>query len=602
MGLVARRPFFSTTKGRPSVAGVARSGDHATAETTPQRGTPQRGCVVGRAIEKLKQLGPHGRARMNSEYPRQFKCLVWYAHRERGKEDFWYLLTEVVKNPVLWAEYHKALARGLHDDGWKRNKRIELHPRGHIKSNIFTIAYGAWRIIKNPNIRILVGSHRQEDAEGFCAAIRDLLESPEVQWAYPEIRRATNGSKEVCWRDDAFRVQRSSRLKEHTVETTSVTVSRTGRHYNLFLCDDAVTDKNTASATLMKKTVAWYRSSLPLLDPGARAMLVGTRYDWGDLYGLLMRENADDYQVTIRKAIEDGKPIYPLRFTLEAAHYGDPERNQAAKFSLPKLKQELGSWLYSSQYENNPVDPENAAFKREDILELAALRVDRVYNRYQLVDLSGDTDTKSKTAIVDIAVDHELNVVITNIVKKQCSPSEIIRRLSAAQKLPELLRPKRVGAEKAMLEKTIKHFTDKMGVLIPWTYIPGSEAQKSKEHRVLGLQPYVEAHKISILQGCSNKEDLIDELTRFPHAGDMDIADALARFPFVIMRPDKGESLESAEDKHARELREWMERQFGVSLDVETDEPRDLIGAHSVGGTELALALSGVAQATRRVA
>jgi len=38
-------------------------------------------------------------------------------------------------------------------------RRVVLMPRGHLKSTIGSVGYALWRIFRNPNIRIIVGTN-----------------------------------------------------------------------------------------------------------------------------------------------------------------------------------------------------------------------------------------------------------------------------------------------------------------------------------------------------------------------------------------------------------------------------------------------------------
>lgn len=563
---------------------------------------------MGRALDKLKALGPLGRARMNEVYPRQFKCLVWAAHRERGREDYWYFLTRILKNDILEESLHKPWAKSL--ERWPKLKKLRLAARGHLKSTLHGIGYSVWEITRNQNIRILLNSHRQEDAAAYGAAIRKTIDSEDYRWVYPEVSKAMQGNKEVCWRDDAFEVARSMVFKERTVETASVGTIPVGRHYNLIVYVDIVTDKNCTSPAMRKKTTDFVKACRPLLDPGGRELFEGTRYNYSDEYGRIMREEADSFDFEVQAAWigkwEERRAIYPKRFTFAPEHVGDPEHSGEGRWSLPKLKEELGTYVFSCQYGNEPMDDEAALFKRDALEPIAALPEKRNYVRLRVTDLSGEGDTKSETAIVDVAVDDLANIYIENIIVGQFSPSEIVRELHRAQSLPESVRPQMVGGERAMLEKVVKHYSDietaKTGVLIPWRWLPGNQAQKSKPDRVRGLEPWVTGGKFYILETCRNKHVLIDQLTRFPHAGDMDVADACAQIPHIMWPADSSKRAESEEEKRERETREWMERQFG-DLFNDDEESDFVVGGHTVGGLELRDALvSATVNSLRRVA
>ena len=54
--------------------------------------------------------------------------------------------------------------------------RMILMPRYSFKSCIFTAGYSLWRLMKNPNLRILIYSDSTEKAKGFLIEIKNHIE------------------------------------------------------------------------------------------------------------------------------------------------------------------------------------------------------------------------------------------------------------------------------------------------------------------------------------------------------------------------------------------------------------------------------------------
>ncbi|HRI87826.1 MAG TPA: hypothetical protein PLJ47_07690 [Candidatus Hydrogenedentes bacterium] len=544
----------------------------------------------------------------------KFAVLTHEAKRERGKEDFWYFLTEILKNPVVYEPYHRKRAQSLMK--WSKLKKLFLLPRGHIKSNIITIAFAVWLIVKNPNIRILIASHATDDAQGFCRGIRQLIDSEEFQAVYPEIRPAVSNGRLTCWRDDAILVERKSKQKERTVETASVNTPRTGRHYNVILFDDLINAKSVRNPQTILEGITFYKTTRPLLDPGGRIIVTGTRYNHGDVYGYIIKNESHDFDIDVSDCVMEGiysadnpyglkleelrqgkgTPVYPTRFYMGPDHIGDPDNDTDGKFSIPKLIEELGSFHFCAQYRNDPVDPSTQTFKLGDEHFVPSLPANRQFEYFRVCDLSTDAKTVSHTAIVTGAIDHLGCIYIIDIFRKQCDPSEIIAELFRGQKVPEGVRPKRVGAEQRNIERLVKHFADietrQTGVVIPWKWLPMDQAQKSKPDRVRGLQSWVESGKFFILENCRNKQVLVDELTFFPHYGDMDVADAAAQIPHIMWTSDapREEKTESPEEA----LRKWFEASVNMPFTEEEDamEEEFFVGAHSVMDAGLAARVS----------
>ena len=67
----------------------------------------------------------------------------------------------------------------IHSNQWV----MLLAPRGHGKTTIIVI-YITWLICNDPSIRVLLGMHKEEDANERARAIQIVLELPEVQEEY----------------------------------------------------------------------------------------------------------------------------------------------------------------------------------------------------------------------------------------------------------------------------------------------------------------------------------------------------------------------------------------------------------------------------------
>lgn len=581
---------------------------------------------MGKALNKLRAMSPAARDMMKEKYPEAWARVVWEAHREKGRESFWYFDQAIVKNPITCKDLHGAACEGVEPRNWgKKFYKLKIWPRGHIKTNLFTVEHTAWLITRDQEIRVLITSHAIEDAVSAAGAVRAILDSDEYKAVYPEVRPKMQGGREYRWRDDRFRVERKSTLKEDTVETASPGKKLTGRHYNWWKPDDTVNEYSVRSREAMKATTEFVRYIRPLLDPGAHVLGSGTRYNYGDEYGRLIKET-EDWDVEVKTATREIRPvelpdwirrfdreiaakglktgpaqagreyvrgengaiavpIYPTRFHLGSDHEGDPDNDGAGRFSLPRLKRELGSYIYGCQYENNPIDDSAAFFQRDRLIVIPELPGGRTYYFGRSLDASTEADTESRTAILDWVIDDLSNIILTNIIWKQMDPSAINRNLIDGQRRHEHSRPKMVTGEKQNIEKMLKHFLDRTtretGIIIPWKWMPTQDSQKSKLTRVLGLQSWWEAGKIQILESCPHREDLLDMMTRYPRAGDMDIADALAQIP-VCMWPTQGPDPKAAETAKQEKDRRWFEHAYGVDLDLEADTGRTPLGGDNL--------------------
>jgi hypothetical protein len=105
-----------------------------------------------------------------------------------------------------------------------------------------------------------------------------------VLWDNP-IREAARWS-----RDKGIVVKRKGNPKEATVEAAGLVDGQpTSRHYGLLIYDDVVTqDLVTSPETIKKVTERWELSDNLGTHSQARKWHFGTRYSFGDTYGVIL--------------------------------------------------------------------------------------------------------------------------------------------------------------------------------------------------------------------------------------------------------------------------------------------------------------------------
>jgi predicted phage terminase large subunit-like protein len=221
-------------------------------------------------------------------------------------------------------------------------RRLVLMPRGHLKSTIGTTLYTLWRLYRNPELRIFVGSKDQKLSFSFIREMRQWLENEELQnkvWnnrphiegnLIPAIdkrsrernRNASVGDdteavdRKLIWNNTALQVMREGRYKEPSVFAGSVGASITGQHYDLVIMDDVIDFKNTESEVKKQRVEDWILDIESVINPwrlvdlhgglagtltdvmGGEFIVSGTRYTVDDFYGQVL-EKADDMQYVV---------------------------------------------------------------------------------------------------------------------------------------------------------------------------------------------------------------------------------------------------------------------------------------------------------------
>ena len=458
-------------------------------------------------------------------------------------------------------EIHKELCSFLEG---KIKFKLILMPRYTFKSSICTIGYSLCRLALDPNLRILIYSDASSKAQGFLSSIKDHINGDVKGSFLRTIFDWTPADKFTKWNESQIVIKgRTSAFPEPSVDTAGVDTSLIGRHYDIIIFDDVVSDINTTTKDQMDKTVNCYKRSLSLLKPGGEVLIVGTRWHFGDLYGRIIAENTvhHTFDIFIKEAEKDNK-------------YGEfPFKNIGlTKEFLAGKKLGQGSSLYSCIYQNNPVSDETSVFKMNNFSFYGDIKSDDLYITCT-VDPAGEGE--DFTAITVVGTDNNMDMHILDIVNEHLQPSEIVEHLVGLQYKYEF---GVLGIEtnffRGMLESEIKRRRDEEHRENPENFKlfgihefeASSKKGQGKHSRIMALEPYHErkaikfpGEKFELLEGVFS--ELGWQMVQYTHDGAKsprdDIIDSLAYHVNLIR---KGGLVKKAD--LPRNSPAWLERKF----------------------------------------
>jgi hypothetical protein len=167
------------------------------------------------------------------------------------------------------------------------DNRILLNiPPNHAKSITVTVDYVTYKIVNNPNFRVLIVSQTQRLAADFLYAIKQRLTHPmyeELQQAYAA--GVGFNTKTASWQ--ATRVTfgeelRESSEKDPNLEAVGIGGQIYGKRADMIIIDDAVTLSN---ANDFERQIKWLTQDVrSRLNPTGKLIVVGTRVSAVDLY------------------------------------------------------------------------------------------------------------------------------------------------------------------------------------------------------------------------------------------------------------------------------------------------------------------------------
>lgn len=416
----------------------------------------------------------------------------------------------------------------IHDDlevflNKPSRKKMVLIPRGHLKSAIVTKGFAIQQMLKNPDVRILIAHEVWDKSREMLAEIKEYLTSKS------QLPLIFGNFVSDRWNQDQIVVkQRKKALSAPTIGTTGVESEMTSTHYDIIICDDLQGLQNSQTPEQRQKVKRFFNSLLDLLEPGGLLVVVGTRWHQDDIYAHIMENEGEYFDITVRRVVEDGKLIFPKKFSqrfdpVRKAWMMCPADNRMDY--IEHLKKSKGSDFYA-QYMNNPIDEEHQIFKpayfkywekRPDHLHIA-MTIDPAISLKQEADY---------TAIPVVGMDPDWNIFLLDYIRGHWTPAQIVDNIF---QMHAKYKPNATGLETIGFQKTLKYAIEeemrKRRYYFPIDEIKTGN-QVSKEYRIKALEPYYRDGKVHHAKWMKGR-DLEDELQSFPRGRNDDLIDALS--------------------------------------------------------------------------
>lgn len=282
-------------------------------------------------------------------------------------------------------------------------------PPGSAKSTYTSVEFPAWFAGRNPQASLMAVSHTSDLAERFGRRVRNIVGSREFEAVFG-VRLADDSQAAGKWE--------TSKGGEYFA--AGVGGSVTGRRADLGVIDDPVRGREDADSERQRETAwQWYLNDfLTRLKPGARQIVVMTRWHQDDLAGRILDREADRWHVVKLPMIAGladplgrapGARLWPEWFTDDM---------------VTLAKQDPRSW--TALYQQEPVPEEGAYFKADWFAEFDAqpLRLS-IYGAsdFAVTDSAGDY-----TEHGIFGVDHNSNIYALDWWRGQTTADEWIER------------------------------------------------------------------------------------------------------------------------------------------------------------------------------
>lgn len=443
--------------------------------------------------------------------------------RLKCRRSLYFLAKAILGYRDLTPSFHRRLCYEVQSNAHRR-KLLEV-PRGHLKTTIATRSFPIWRLIQQPDPpvfwgqdeRILLVMSGGEVASVQVQAIEGHFQSNQLfRWLFTEL--IPEDFQKTIWNTMEMRIRDTS-TTEPSITVGGVGSKLTGRHFTGIIEDDLVDETICDSELEISRRINWHQYAFPLLEAPGRDWIhtIGNRWAKRDINGWI-RENEPDCYLMHAKAINDGRSLWPERFSIE---------------ELARIRIKLGPYKFGCQYMNDPKDPEAAAFKSAWLrhyelgkdpvsgAEVAILDsgefspLNEMY-KYMVVDPAQTPGNRSdRTGIVVTGVDKNGRIFILDAVAVRKDPHEALHDVYA---IYNKWRPSQLAIEAVAFSRLLIHSLERMArersQWLPVIPIKGANTAGAKEARINQVIGETFASGRALIRREMN--DFIDEYSWFP--------------------------------------------------------------------------------------
>ncbi len=217
---------------------------------------------------------------LKDETPELQAAAVQDAIRQLYKNDLYRTCKHLLGYTDMTIRTHKKMVKALEEP---TPRKLIVMPRGTFKSSIGVVGYSIWRLLRNPNERILIDSEVYGNSKNFLREIKAHLESPAMVELYGPFKTDHN------WNEGEITIQQRTEIKkEASITCGGIETVKVGMHYTTIIGDDLNSGNNSATTDGREKVINHYRLNQAILEPNGTYVIIGTRYAVNDVIGFIM--------------------------------------------------------------------------------------------------------------------------------------------------------------------------------------------------------------------------------------------------------------------------------------------------------------------------
>ncbi len=425
----------------------------------------------------------------------------------------------VDENATFSSNWHiEAIAHHLETSGSEGSGRLLItQPPRSLKSIATSIAYVAWRLGHDPSLTFICVSYSDKLASDLSRQFRMVVTSDWYQELFPSVRPEKDSELEYRTTKGGGRI------------ATSVGGTLTGRGGHCIIIDDPLNASDSQSEKSRQKVINWYRevAVTRLNDKKTGSIIVVMqRLHEEDLAGYLL-DTGEWIHLNLPAIAEEEQSI-PIGMDRYYQHRKgellQPEHEP--KEVLDKLKADLGSMLFSAQYQQAPVPVDGNLIKRAWFKyykgAIEPVPGDRVIQSW---DIAMTTSDSSDYSVCVTILQRKNEYYVLDVFRDKLEIPAIKRKIisHARTHKTKVLLIEDAGPGKHLLQQFRQEYHQ--GVPKPI----GIKPEGDKLSRMSAQTPKIEAGQLIFPNEAHWLPDFMKEVLAFPAARHDDQVDALSQ-------------------------------------------------------------------------
>lgn len=414
---------------------------------------------------------------------------------------------------------------------------INVPPR-HLKSISASVAFPAFVLGRNPGTTFTLVCYSQELGEKMMRDLRSVLASLWYRRAFPDVRLTKNTSSEIVTD------------RNGGVNMTSVEGTLTGRGSDIIIVDDPIKPGDVQSEAERKRVNEWFSNTLfsRLNDKKTGRIVVAMqRLHEDDVSGYLTASPGHGWAVLKVPAIADLETSHPVigrsaPYIRPAGSVIDPDREDHE--TLAQLQRDLGSLVFSAQYQQEPLPREGNLVKTTWFRTYSPLELDREFDAvvasWDTASAAEDTNDFSVGSVWGVK---ENRYYLLRVYRERLEYPLLRRRIL---EVVDRHRTGRVLLERADSGRNL--YSDLRELDTPSRYRTVNP-KGSKEDRLSACSAIIEEGRVYLPESADWLPAFLTEITGFPNARHDDQVDSLSQFLNHMRHQPKGRLKITAEGR-----------------------------------------------------